>query len=82
MVPPRRTPLEIQEELRLHVERATEELNRARAQRDRLSAIGADAADTPDGAFAMRESLRLHGEALQRLKTALRAFDAFNRRKL
>jgi hypothetical protein len=80
MVPPhdRRAFQELQAELRLRVEQATAEFNRTKAERDRLTDISVDVADTPDGALAVRNSMRRHREAMRRLSEALRAFSDFN----
>jgi predicted phage gp36 major capsid-like protein len=81
MEPPRdlRTQQEIQDELRRKVEQATAELKRTKAERDRVAAISADVADTPDGALAVRQSMQLHRDAMRRLQEAILAFEAFNR---
>ena len=66
-----------EEELRLRVEEAVAELRCAIAERDRLSDLSADVADTPDGALAVRQSTARHREAMKRLREALRAFNEF-----
>jgi hypothetical protein len=82
MVPPRdlRTQQEIQGELRRRVEHATAELKRTKAERDRVAAISADVADTPDGALAVRQSRQLHRDAMRLLQEAILAFEAFNKK--
>jgi hypothetical protein len=73
---------ESEDHLRLAVEQALSEFNRTKAERDRLSAISADVADTPDGAMAVRNATRLHLQSVRHLKTALRslrASEALNR---
>ena len=70
---------EIQNELRLRVERATAALKRARDERDNMAAISIDAAGTPDGTVAVRQSTALHRKAMERLREAMVAFEAFNR---
>ena len=79
MVPPNdRARQETQDKLSLEIEQAIADLRRTRAERDRLAAISVDVADTPDGAVAVRKSILLHNEALQRLRDILSAFDEFN----
>jgi hypothetical protein len=65
--------------LRLQVEQATAELKRTRTERDKLAAISADVADTSDGALAVRQSMQLHREAMERLREAILTVEAFNR---
>jgi hypothetical protein len=80
MITPRDRSKEIEDKLRLRIERATVELLSARAERDRLAAISADLADTPDGALAIQNAAQQHREATERLRDALRALAAFNKK--
>jgi hypothetical protein len=81
MITPRdRPPKETEDKLRLRIERATVELLSARAEGDRLGAISADLADTPDGVLAIRNAAQQQREATERLRDALRALTAFNKK--
>ncbi len=65
--------------LRTRVEEAVAALQRAGAESDRLFALSRHV-ETPEGAFeAQRASVRIRREAEQRLRTALRDFEAFTR---
>jgi hypothetical protein len=78
-LPDRRSQQETQDELRLRVEQATEELKRTRAECEKIDAIAMDAAGTSDGTLAVRQSAELHRRAMERLREAMRAFEAFDR---
>ena len=80
-LPDNRSQQEIQDELRLRVERATAELKRARDERDKMVAISIDAAGTSDGTLAVQQSAELHRKAMVRLREAMLAFETFNRRR-
>ena len=69
-----------EEILRFRVEKATAELQRAVAERNRLDAMIHDIAGTADGAGAVKKSMQLHREAMGRLREALRAFEEFDKR--
>jgi hypothetical protein len=77
MGPPNHDPADRKKELRLAVVHAITEFWQTKAERDRLSDLGADVRDTPDGAVAVRNAMRLHEQAVQELRKALRAFEAF-----
>ncbi len=69
-----------EEELRLQVEKAIGALRHANAERERLLAISADAANLLDGALALQQGMRIQRQAVRALRIALARFERFEGR--